>query len=99
MGLGHGVGLLLRRDRRGPGLLLRLGTLDARTHEIVGWIYFIAAFMSLVVINGIITFMLTPGGWLENQEFWTGFFNPDLLAEPGRSGPSPAWPSPACSPC
>jgi mono/diheme cytochrome c family protein len=50
--------------------------LDDRTHETVGWIYFIAAYMSLVVINGIITFMLTPGGWLENQDFWTGFFNP-----------------------
>jgi len=51
-------------------------TLDRRTHQIVGWIYFVSAYMSLVVINGIITFMLTPGGWLENQEFWTGFFNP-----------------------
>ncbi len=50
--------------------------LDRRTHEIVGWIYFIAAWMSLVIINGIITFMLTSGGWLENHEFWTGFFNP-----------------------
>ncbi|MCB1149965.1 cytochrome ubiquinol oxidase subunit I [bacterium] len=50
--------------------------LDARTHRIVGWIYFIAAFMSLVIINGIVTFMLTPGGWLETKEFWTGFFNP-----------------------
>ncbi|MEN8005776.1 MAG: cytochrome ubiquinol oxidase subunit I [Candidatus Krumholzibacteriota bacterium] len=50
--------------------------LDARTHEAVGWIYFAAAYMSLVIINGIITFMLTPGGWLENREFWTGFFNP-----------------------
>lgn len=50
--------------------------LDRRTHEIVGWVYFIAAWASLFVINGIITFMLTTGGWLENQEFWTGFFNP-----------------------
>lgn len=50
--------------------------LDRKTHETVGWIYFIAAFMSLVIINGIITFMLTPGGWLENHDFWTGFFNP-----------------------
>jgi len=50
--------------------------LDAKTHRIVGWIYFISAFMSLVIINGIVTFMLTPGGWLENREFWTGFFNP-----------------------
>ncbi len=50
--------------------------LDARTHRIVGWIYFVAAYISLVIINGIVTFMLTPGGWLGNHEFWTGFFNP-----------------------
>ena len=50
--------------------------LSARAHLITGWIYFVAAFMSLVVINGIVAFMLTPGGWLENQQFWTGFFNP-----------------------
>jgi cytochrome bd-type quinol oxidase subunit 1 len=31
------------------------------THLAVGWVYFGAAFLSLVVINGIITFMLTPG--------------------------------------
>ncbi len=50
--------------------------LDRQTHLIVGWIYFIAAWASLVVINGIITYMLTPGRWLENKEFWSGFFNP-----------------------
>ena len=50
--------------------------LAPRVHETVGWIYFGAAFISLVIINGIITFMLTPGGWLENHAFWTGFFNP-----------------------
>ncbi len=50
--------------------------LDARTHLLMGWIYFISAFMSLIIINGIVTFMLTPGGWLENHRFWTGFFNP-----------------------
>ena len=50
--------------------------LDERTHRTVGWIYFVAAYVSLVIINGIVTFMLTPGGWLENREFWTGFFNP-----------------------
>ncbi len=50
--------------------------LAPRTHLIMGWIYFIAAFMSLIIINGIVSFMLTPGGWLENHEFWTGFFNP-----------------------
>jgi mono/diheme cytochrome c family protein len=32
--------------------------------------------LSLVVINGIITFMLTSGKWVQTHEFWTGFFNP-----------------------
>ncbi len=40
-------------------------TLDRRSHMIVGWIYFVAAWMSLVIINGIITYMLTPGRWLQ----------------------------------
>jgi mono/diheme cytochrome c family protein len=51
-------------------------TLEARIHEWYGWIYFIAAFASMVIINGIITFMLTSGRWVQNHEFWTGFFNP-----------------------
>ena len=51
-------------------------TLDRQTHLIVGWIYFVAAWASLVVINGIITYMLTPGRWLETGKFWDGFFNP-----------------------
>ncbi|MEJ2006858.1 MAG: cytochrome c [Acidobacteriota bacterium] len=50
--------------------------LDARVHQWFGWIYFIAAFASLVVINGIITFMLTSGSWVKNHQFWSGFFNP-----------------------
>lgn len=50
--------------------------LDRRTHETVGWIYFGAAWASLFVINGIVSFMLTPGRWLETQRFQDGFFNP-----------------------
>lgn len=50
--------------------------LQPRVHEWYGWIYFIAAFASLVVINGIIAFMLTPGQWIKNHQFWSGFFNP-----------------------
>jgi len=50
--------------------------LSARDHQIVGWIYFAAAWMSLFIINGIITFMLTPGDWLADGNFWSGFFNP-----------------------
>ena len=50
--------------------------LPAREHLIVGWIYLVAAWLSLVVINGIITFMLTPGTWLQTKRFADGFFNP-----------------------
>jgi mono/diheme cytochrome c family protein len=46
------------------------------THLAVGWVYFIFAFLSLVVINGIVTFMLTPGEWLQTGSFWDAFFNP-----------------------
>lgn len=50
--------------------------LKASTHIAIGWIYFIAAWLSLVVINGILTFMLTPGDWVTTGVFWDGFFNP-----------------------
>ena len=53
--------------------------LDRRTHLAIGWIYFVAAWLSLVVINGIITYMLTPGRWLQSKGFWDGFFNPTYL--------------------
>lgn len=52
------------------------GLISNRTHLTLGWIYFISAWMSLFVINGIIDFMLTPGAWLETADFWDGFFNP-----------------------
>lgn len=54
-----------------------------RRHVAIGWIYAVAAFGSLFVINGILTFMLTPGDWLLLRDrgrfdaaFWSGFFNP-----------------------
>jgi len=50
--------------------------LDARVHQWFAWVYFGAAFASLVIINGIITFMLTSGNWVETHRFWVGFFNP-----------------------
>ena len=49
--------------------------LTARTHMAVGWIYAFAAWMSLVVINGILAYMLTPGAWTLTRGFWDGFFN------------------------
>ncbi len=50
--------------------------MSAANHQIVGWIYFWAAWMSLFIINGIICMMLTPGNWLATGNFWDGFFNP-----------------------
>ncbi|HES57963.1 MAG TPA: cytochrome C, partial [Firmicutes bacterium] len=50
--------------------------LKPRPHMIIGWIYFAAAWLSMVIIHGILSFMLTPGRWLETQNFWHGFFNP-----------------------
>lgn len=52
------------------------GRMEPRAHMAVGWVYFAAAWLSLFVINGIITFMLTPGGWTGTGNFWAGFFNP-----------------------
>lgn len=52
------------------------GKMKQSTHQTIGWIYFGAAWMSLFLINGIIDFMLTPGAWLSNNDFWSGFFNP-----------------------
>ncbi|MBP7146378.1 MAG: c-type cytochrome [Acidobacteria bacterium] len=53
--------------------------LPARTHMAVGWIYFGAAWASLAIINGILTFMLTPGRWLDTGNVWHGWFNPTYM--------------------
>ncbi len=50
--------------------------LDRASHMAVGWVYFVSAWASLFIINGILTYMLTPGRWLQTHAFWNGFFNP-----------------------
>jgi len=58
--------------------------IDDRLHLTVGWVYAAASVCTLVIINGILTFMLTPGNpWLgvagtghEASKFWYAFFNP-----------------------
>jgi cytochrome d ubiquinol oxidase subunit I len=50
-----------------------------RTHLLIIWLYFFAAYMSLVIIQGILSFMLTPGRWVETHSFWDGIFNPSYL--------------------
>lgn len=42
--------------------------------------YFVISWFSLFIINGILTFMLTRGGWsLANPDIFAGFFNPGFL--------------------
>jgi hypothetical protein len=58
--------------------------IDPKLHLAVGWCYAGASVATLVIINGILTFMLTPGDtWLgvagtgqEASKFWYAFFNP-----------------------
>ena len=45
------------------------GRMDGTNHPKVGWVYFMSAWMSLFLINGIIIFMLNPGGWLITRTF------------------------------
>ena len=56
----------------------RFDSLSPRDHLCVGWIYFGSAWLSLFIINGVISFMLTPGAWLETGRFWDAFFNPSF---------------------
>jgi mono/diheme cytochrome c family protein len=57
----------------------RFGKMNTKDHIKLGWLYFIFAWLSLFIINGILDFMLTPGRWLETGNFWLGFFNPTYL--------------------
>ena len=57
----------------------RFNKMNPRDHMIIGWLYFIFAWLSLFVINGILGFMLTPGRWLETGNMWHGLFNPAFL--------------------
>ena len=54
------------------------GKLSPRDHMRVGFIYFAFAWLSLFVINAIVSFMLTPGEWINDGSFWSGFFNPSM---------------------
>ena len=50
--------------------------LSRKNHLTIGWLYFLFAWASLFLVNGIIGYMLTPGAWIETRDFWDGFFNP-----------------------
>src|ERR1035438_4805534 len=58
--------------------------IDEKLHLTVGWVYAGASVCTLIIINGVLSFMLTPGDtWLavagtgqEASKFWNAFFNP-----------------------
>jgi cytochrome bd-type quinol oxidase subunit 1 len=60
------------------------GRVSDKLHQQVGWVYAVSSVLTLVIINGILTFMLTPSNaWLdvagtgqEASRFWYAFFNP-----------------------
>jgi cytochrome bd ubiquinol oxidase subunit I len=57
------------------------GKLPEKTHIVIGSIYALSAWISLLLITGITAFMLNPGAWADNHDFWIGFFNPQLLPQ------------------
>ena len=57
--------------------------MSSRDHLTVGWLYFVFAWLSLLVINGIVGFMLTPGTWAKSGDFWEGFLNPSFFPSLG----------------
>lgn len=58
-----------------------LDKVDPKTHIRMGYLYAIAAWISMIIITGILAFMLTPGKWLETGNFFDGFFNPTYFPQ------------------
>ena len=54
----------------------REGRMTPKDHMILGLGYCLFAFASLFIINGIVSFMLTPGDWASGGGFWSALFNP-----------------------
>ena len=54
------------------------GRVSHKAHNTIGWVFAIASAVTLLIINGILSFMLTPGGWEAGgpAAFWKGIFNP-----------------------
>lgn len=55
------------------------GKVPALVHQRIGFIYAWSAWLSLVIITGITSFMLQPGAWQGN--FWLAMANPQALPQ------------------
>lgn len=52
-----------------------LDKVDPRTHLKIGGVFALASWLTMVIIVGILTFMLSPGRWPVTGAFFDGFFN------------------------
>lgn len=59
--------------------VFRWNKMSPKAHNRIGWIFAIASILTLVVINAILSFMLTPGSW---QPFETGMMNYKSIFNP-----------------
>ncbi len=50
--------------------------ISKENHLLLARLYMIFSIFTLVIINGILTFMLTPGQWLQTHNWIHGVFNP-----------------------
>lgn len=57
----------------------RFDRIGESARKTLAFFYALFAWLSLVVINGILSFMLTPGKWLITKNFWDGFLNPTFF--------------------
>jgi cytochrome bd ubiquinol oxidase subunit I len=57
------------------------GRLPKKTHTIVVWIYAVSAWASLAIIAAITAFMLDPGTWREDHNFWSAILNRQALPQ------------------
>ncbi|MHC4179092.1 MAG: cytochrome ubiquinol oxidase subunit I, partial [Planctomycetota bacterium] len=63
------------------------GRLAEKTHVTIGWIYALAAWISLVLITAITALMLNPGSWRPGDSFWRALLNPQFVPQTiARSG-------------
>lgn len=51
------------------------GKVAPKTHMRIALVYAWSAWISMVIITGILAFMMTPGKWLVTGGFFDGFFN------------------------
>lgn len=57
------------------------GRIRPKAHNTIGWVFAIASLLTLVIINAILSFMLTPGGWVPHgpAAVWKALLNPSYF--------------------